>query len=310
MAWLRLIRWQNLIIISLTQLLVWWCLVLPLNPVVLTMFHFFLLSLSTVFIAAAGYIINDYFDIKIDQLNRPERVVVGKVIPGKTAIIAHIVFSGLALMLAGYVAKYAHHYEWLSLQLGCIALLWFYSTTYKRQYITGNVSIALLTALTVIAIYVYEPALQHAASLPFYPQVVDGSASSMPVWILVAYAFFAFMLTWMREIVKDMEDLEGDEAEGCVTMPIRHGLAFAARFASALAVLTLAPLVIAAIYLYVYGYLLLSLYVLLLLAVPVASWVWLLWRGPATPRHYHRCSGLLKVIMLLGICSLFIYKLQ
>jgi 4-hydroxybenzoate polyprenyltransferase len=306
-SWLRLIRWQNLLIIFLTQLLVWWCLVLPQNPVILTLFHFLLLAMSTVFIAAAGYIINDYFDIKIDQLNRPGKVVVGMVIPGKTAIIAHIVFNILGIGMAGYVAFYARHFEWLVLQAGCIALLWTYSTTYKRQYITGNITISLLTALTVIALYAYEPALQQLAKYPFQPGAIT---SSLPVWILGVYAFFAFMLTWIREIVKDMEDMEGDAAGGCTTMPIKHGLAFAARFATALALLAITPLLLSCFVLYFHGYTLLSFYVLALLTVPVAFWIRMLWRGPASPAHYHRCSQVLKLIMLSGICSLLIYKFQ
>jgi 4-hydroxybenzoate polyprenyltransferase len=296
MAWLRLIRWQNLLIIALTQLLVWWCVVLPEKPVSLASFNFSLLSLSTVLIAAAGYIINDYFDIKIDQINHPEKVVLGKVIPRKTAIIAHTFINITALALAAVVAVSARHPEWLLIQLGCTGLLWLYSTTYKRQYLTGNISIAVLTSLTVLVLYVYEPALRHPAN-------------PLPVAILLVYAFFAFMLTWIREIVKDMEDLKGDEAEGCITMPIKHGLAYAARFASVLAVVAIVPLAVSAAALFSVGYVLLSSYVLGLLVIPLAVWIWFLWQGAASSAHYHRASRMLKIIMVLGVCSLLIYKL-
>ena len=295
--WFRLIRWQNLLIIFLTQLVVWYCLIVPCNPTVLLPVRFLLLSLSTVLIAAAGYIINDYFDIRIDQVNHPEKVVLGKSIPRKNAIVAHTVINIVALVLAGYVAASARHYEWLLIQLGCTGLLWFYSTTYKRQYLTGNITVALLTSRTIISLYIYEPAMR----LP---------AASLPVWVLAVYAFFAFMLTWIRELIKDMEDLEGDAAGGCVTIPIRRGLLYATRYASVLAMLVILPLLFSAAALYHFGYYILTIYVLALLVLPLAGWIFFLWKGPPGSAHYHKCSRWLKIIMILGICSLLIYKIH
>jgi len=143
---------------------------------------------------------------------------------------------------------------------------------------------------------VYEPAMRHPAN-------------PLSVAILFVYAFFAFMLTWIREIVKDMEDLKGDEAEGCITMPIKHGLAYAARFASVLAVVAIVPLAISAAALFSLGYMLLSLYVVGLLVIPLAVWIWFLWQGAASSAHYHQASRILKIIMVLGVCSLLVYKL-
>lgn len=307
-AWLRLIRWQNLLIIALTQGLAWWCLVSPLGPQVLHLPNFTLLSLSTVLIAAAGYIINDYFDIKIDQVNHPERIVLGKVIPRKTAIIAHTLMNMVAVLLVGRVALRAGHLEWVGLQLACTGMLWVYSTTYKRRYMSGNVIVAALTALTVVALYIYEPRLQVAATATLTRS--RDTLSSLPVWILAVYAYFAFMLTWVREIVKDMEDIEGDAADGCVTMPIKRGLGYATTFATGLVVLAFVPLVIWGVVLLMYGYVALGWYILGLLALPVAVWVAYLWRGPAGPAHYHAASRMLKIIMVLGICSLLVYKIQ
>jgi 4-hydroxybenzoate polyprenyltransferase len=310
MHWLRLIRWQNLLIIALTQLLAWWCVVLPQNPELLSATNALLLMLSTVLIAAAGYIINDYFDVRIDQLNHPDTVLLGKVIVRKNAIKAHIAANAAAVVIAGYLAIQGHHYEWLLLQLFCIAMLWFYSTTYKRQYMSGNVTVSVLTALTIISLFVYEPALQRLAQLPLTHMSRHNIRSSLPVWILLVYAGFAFLLTWIREIIKDMEDMEGDAAEGCVTMPIKRGLSYAAGFATVLAVCAILPLVAGAAVLYRYGYLLMAGYAIALLALPLAAWVWYLWQGAATTLHYHKCSRLLKIIMVLGVCSLLIYKLQ
>lgn len=309
MPWLQLIRWQNLLIILLTQFLAWWYVVVPESPVVLNVTNFCCLAFSTILIAAAGYIINDYFDVKIDTINRPEKVVLEKTIPRKQAIIAHAVLNIIALGLAGFVAVQAHHYEWLLLQVVCITLLWFYSTDFKRQYVTGNVVISLLTALTVIALIIYEPAIQREATMPLRGGVSWHSNSSLPVWLLLFYAYFAFMLTWMREIVKDMEDFKGDEAEGCATMPVKRGLKFAVRYILMLSALVIIPLAIASSVLYTHSYRLLAWYIIVLLVIPLVIWSVFINNGFAV-QHYHKASRVLKIIMLLGVCSLLVYHLQ
>jgi 4-hydroxybenzoate polyprenyltransferase len=306
MPWLQLIRWQNLLIIFLTQFLAWWCVVLPESPKILTPLNFCCLTLSTMLIAAAGYIINDYFDIKIDSINKPHKVVLEKAIPRKQAIIAHAVLNIVALAFAGYVAAQAHHYEWLLLQALCILLLWFYSTDLKRQYIIGNLAVALLTSFTILVLFIYEPVMQQEAQMPLIPLSPGNNTSSLPVWVLAVYAYFAFMLTWMREIVKDMEDLKGDEAEGCVTMPVKRGLEYATRFTMGISLLAIIPLLVAAITLFKHDHLLLSSYLLILLVVPLVIWSVFMSKG-TTEQHYHKASTRLKLIMILGICSLLIY---
>lgn len=301
MPWLRLIRWKNLLILFLAQLLAWVGVILPEQTkqsaqfaLLLNTTNFLCITLSTILIAAAGYIINDYFDIKIDLINRPEKVILGKQIPRKTAIIAHTVLNVAALGLAGFVAAQVRHYEWILLQAGCTVLLWFYSTHLKRQYITGNVAVALLSALTIVTLIVYEPALHKL---------------SLPAWVLIIYSCFAFLLTWMREIVKDMEDFKGDEAEGCITMPIKRGLGYAAGFTTALAILVVLMLAIATFILFTHKYLLLAAYTFVFLAIPIAVWTIYLHQAH-TEIHYGNASRGLKIIMISGICSLLIYHFQ
>ncbi len=308
MAWLRLIRWKNLLIIFLTQLLAWWCIILFEEPRVLDIPQFSMLSLSTILIAAAGYIINDYFDIKIDMVNKPGKVVLEYAIPRKQAIIAHSMLNAAALCLAACVAIPAHHPEWLLLQVGCTLLLWFYSTKFKRQYITGNVVVAFLASLTILVLVVYEPILQIEIHFPLVKKTIGNYPTSLPVWILAAYAYFAFMLTWMREIVKDMEDIKGDAAEGCITMPIKKGLEFSRHFTTALSLLAIVPICIASFVLFTHNYGPMSLYVAVL-ALSISTWTVFLLRGHSE-RHYHLASRYLKFIMLLGIGSFIVYYLQ
>lgn len=305
MPWLQLIRWKNLLIILITQLLVWVCVVLPLGPEVLNIINFCCLALSTLFIAAAGYIINDYFDNKIDAINKPEKVVLGKTIPRKQAILSHSVLNVIALILAATVAVQAHHFEWLLVQVLCTILLWYYSTKFKRQLITGNIVVALLTSLTVLTLIIYEPKLHYFLKGRIFEETEDGVYLLNPAWLLVFYALFAFLLTWMREIVKDMEDIKGDADQGCVTLPVKYGLSAAARFTRILGVVTV-------VFLLVCGTRLLnsnsrSMGGYLLIVVMPALIVWLInLNKKYTTQHYHSASQRLKIIMVLGISSLII----
>jgi 4-hydroxybenzoate polyprenyltransferase len=305
-AWLRLMRWPNLLIIALTQLVAWWCAVHPVSGLqVLTPLHFLLLCLSTVFIAAGGYIINDYFDIRIDVINKPDKVILERIIPRKQAIIMHSVLNAFALGAAALLAFPAGHPEWLLLQLACTGLLWRYSTHWKRQFMIGNVVVSLMTALTVVALIIYEPAL-HRASRTLW---VMYRFRLSPMTALATLAFFAFVLTWMREIVKDMEDYKGDDAEGCVTMPIKWGLLASSRFVQVLGLLAMIVLLVALAWMALQlrrPWLHVPLYFILgTVVLPLGVWCWRLPRR-SDAEHYHLVSTRLKEIMIFGVLSLAI----
>ncbi|MCB0699430.1 MAG: geranylgeranylglycerol-phosphate geranylgeranyltransferase [Chitinophagales bacterium] len=313
MAWLNLIRWQNLIIIFLTQLFSWGCVIMPMqhySPVAPTLDwnYFLLLSLSTVLIAAAGYAINDYFDVKIDAINRPDKLILEKRIPMKLAVLVHIVLNLIAIFMAIVVARRAGHYSFVALQLGCTLMLWFYSTKFKREFVTGNVLVAVLTAFTIAVLMLYEGAIHYYLFEDFFIQGVSELIPN-PVWVLGTYAYFAIMLTWMREIVKDMEDFKGDAEQGCVTMPIKWGLLRSARFTQVLGALTVTPLILGAIKLLKEQWYVLGIYTLLGLALPIILWMYYLPKE-ATTKHYHKESRWLKIIMVLGVVSLVIYYFQ
>ena len=313
MAWLKLIRWYNLIIIFLTQLLDWAFVILPMRDAagdgwLLTTGNFLLIAFSTVLIAAAGYIINDYFDIKIDAINRPDRMVLEKRIPAKSAIVMHTVLNVIGIVLALKVARDGGQYKWILLQLSCTALLWFYSTHFKRQFMTGNIVVALLSAFTIVALMVYEPSLHGYADERPFLHLTDSIVPN-PVWVLGVYTYFAFMLTWMREIVKDMEDFKGDAEQGCVTMPIKWGLQRSERFTQVLGVLAGLPLLNAGIKLILSGWWVFGVYTLVALVLPLTVWLIALGKK-ATKEHYYKQSSRIKLIMVLGILSLVIYYFE
>jgi len=309
MHYFRLIRWPNLLIIFFTQLLAWVCVIRPLQSEAVSLLlnpeYFLLISISTVLIAGAGYIINDYFDVRIDNINKPDKMVLERTVPRRMAIIMHTVMNVTALMLAAVVAAGAGHYEWLVLQLFCTLLLWFYSTHFKRQFAVGNIVVAFLTALTIVTLIIYEPVM-HALLLRSSFIKEGNKILPNPVWVLMVYAYFAFVLTWMREIVKDMEDLKGDEAEGCVTMPIKWGLKKATNFTMLLCICSLIPLSVVTFKLLARRDWMLGGYCLLLLILPIAGWMFFLPRA-ATSQHYAKASRYLKLIMVSGIGSLVIY---
>src|SRR5258708_36674337 len=163
-AFFRLVRWPNLVFIAVTQVLFYYFILLPgfragrfevylnnLRPPL-----FYLLSLSSVLIAAAGYIINDYFDLNIDRGNKPDKLVVEKIIKRRWTIIWHWILSGAGVLLGFYVSwKLRNPVAGLG-NLGCVILLWFYSTTFKPKLLIGNVVISLLTAWVILVLYVCE----------------------------------------------------------------------------------------------------------------------------------------------------------
>lgn len=198
------------------------------------LFHFILLILSTVFIAAGGNVINDYFDTRIDRINKPGEVIVGRTVKRRVAMTAHAVLSGLGLLLGVFVAWRTGLLKWASIPAFAIGALWIYSTNFKRQLIIGNGLVATLTALVPLTVGLYElPILQRAMDPAWVVSLPSGDQYEMQpfyielwYWIL-GFAVFAFLSTLVRELQKDMADVKGDQADGCRTVPIVWGMKWA-----------------------------------------------------------------------------------
>jgi 4-hydroxybenzoate polyprenyltransferase len=201
----------------------------------LSLLHFVLLVLSTVLIAAGGNVINDYFDTRIDRINKPGEVIVGRSVKRRVAMTGHFVLSGLGLLLGAFVAWRSGMLKWALIPAFAIGALWFYSTTFKRRFMIGNGLVATLAALVPLTVGLYEiPLLKKAfAAQQQIVQLPDGQLFEMEpafqelwAWIL-AYTAFAFLSTLVRELQKDMADVKGDAAEGCRTVPIVWGMGWA-----------------------------------------------------------------------------------
>ncbi|MVM40873.1 prenyltransferase [Spirosoma sp. HMF3257] len=274
-GFLRLIRVQNLLIVVLTQLLARLFLVGPredsLN--ILADTGFWLLSFSTVCIAAAGYIINDYFDVKIDLINKPERVIIGRYLKRRVAIGIHQGLNVIGCLVGLYLSK------WVFLaDVVAVSLLWFYSANFKRQPLIGNIVISLLAALSLLVLAVYYRHNTH---------------------MVLIYALFSFGISLIREIIKDMQDIRGDARFGCRTIPIIWGLR-----RTKYLLYVLIGVFVCALFLIagsLHNSRLILIFVLLLL--PIA---WLVYRLilADTRREFGYLSSLCKLIMLVGILSM------
>ncbi len=195
---LKLIRFPNLAIIAVTQFLVALFLVDSNNwHNILNDQSLFILIISTLFIASAGYIINDYYDIKIDYVNKPNRVVIGKHITRRQVLIIHSFFNFVGIALGAYLS-------WWLMGINILAafLLWLYSNQLKRLPLWGNLTVSFLTSLSVFMVFMIYFTNRE---------------------LILMYAIFAFFISLIREIIKDLEDMEGDEKFGCKTLPISIG---------------------------------------------------------------------------------------
>lgn len=266
----RLTRVWNLIIIALAQYLTAAFLIdfsTILDP------RLFILSLSTVLIAAGGYVINDYYDIKIDLINKPERVVIGKSITRRYAILFHTLLS-----FAGVILGFLLSWKIAAVNFASATLLWWYSNNLKRQPFIGNFVVALLTG---IAIWLVDSLYKTGHML------------------IITYASFAFFMTLVREIIKDMEDLKGDQTFGCKTLPIVWGMRKTKYFIYGILGIFLLTVVVINFY---YENLPVN-YFILFLFVPV---IWFLVRliRADTKKDFAWLADFCKIILLLGIFSM------
>ncbi len=183
--------------------------------------QFALTVLVMVLLAAAGNMINDYFDLKVDRLNKPDRVLVGRKVKRRIVMLAHHGLNVLATVLAGFVA-WQENQPWLVLvPIVMAALLWFYSLWFKRKLWIGNFIVALLVAVVPVWAGVFEiPAMQEQ----MIQLGIDGQSFGFEAWRwMLGYAGFAFWLTLIREVQKDLEDQKGDAQAGFKTLPIVWG---------------------------------------------------------------------------------------
>lgn len=298
-AFLRLVRWPNLVFIVLTQTLFFYCIYQPLFGAQ-GIRALIWISAASVLIAAGGYIINDYFDLNIDQINKPEKNVFVRVIHRRWAIIWHFVFSMLGIV-ATLMAVGIYKWYLVLANVMCVALLWFYSTSFKRRFLLGNIVISLLTAWTVLILF-FTFTSPHEAVMGDSPVTIKFFRISF------LYGAFAFISSLIREAIKDMEDLEGDTRYGCRTLPIVAGVRSTKIYAGIWTVVLIAALAILQLYILQFRWWLAIVYSSFLIILPL---LYLLLRLPKaqTAKDFAALSHLNKIIMLTGIVSMIFFRI-
>lgn len=298
---LRLVRYKNLLIIILTQYLMRWSIIKPLLEVngfklQFSELNFFFLVMATVLITAAGYVINDYFDTKTDLVNRPDTVIIGKKLNRRWAIKLHILLNTVGIGLGAYISIYIGMPILSLIFVFITGILWFYSTTYKRQFLIGNIIVAVLTALVPLMVILFEIPLLNKA----YGEILKSLNANfyhIIMWV-GAFALFAFLLTVVREIIKDIEDFEGDSVYGRQTMPIVLGVVNTKIIIITFTLTTLFSL----LYLN-FRFLNDKLTLIYFVVTLILPMLFLIYKivASTTKKDYHIASGLSKLIMLAGI---------
>lgn len=258
--------------------------------------YFVLLMISSILLAAAGNIINDYFDLNIDQINKPEKLVVDKIISRHWVIIWHLLFSAIGVFIGFYI-DYKTNVRFLGfMHIGTALLLFLYSVSLKKKLLLGNILISLLTAWVILVIYWCE-----ASNLT--RPVLIGTLTR----ITFLYAGFAFVISLIREVVKDIEDIEGDRRFGCYTMPIALGMNATKVFAAVWLVVLIGALIIVQFYVLNHKWWWSAFYCIVFIVIPLLYIFKLLFRANKS-EDFHRLSSLIKATMLTGILSIIFFR--
>jgi len=297
----RLIRLPNVAMVFLTMYLLRLTIVKPITELMdfnlqMPELSFLILVLSTVLITAAGNVINDYHDVHADRHNHPKKVVIDRSISRRQAIIMHFILNLIGISLGLFVSFY-HRLYWLSpIFIIVPVVLWFYSTTFKHQVLTGNLLVSVLTGTVPLLVVLFEyPLLKRAyiESVQLFPDLLN----PIIYWIGL-FALFAFLTNLIREIVKDAEDVAGDKEVGSRTLAVVYGISASRVIALIITVLTLAGLsVVFVVFLNDWKSLL---YFGIFLVIPLLILIIRL-RKTDDSKGFHQLSMLAKIIMLAGL---------
>lgn len=309
-AFFKLVRWPNLLITALTMCLVWHCIMGISSTLAFT-----LLVIAMVLIQAGGYVINDIFDMEIDAINKPEKRIVGKIFTERQANLYYIALTIIGLgcgLAASVMANGKNFYTIFAALILLACFLYSYSSRYKKELVIGNLIVSLSVAFAV-----FLPWLFQVLSMLGDQEMLLENQEWMHVTlhIVLIYTVFAFMMTLIREIVKDMEDVKGDGRSHCRTIPVVWGMNTALIIVIALSFLTCLGVSITSDYLYkefglsITSYMLKASY-LLLLGFGIAGNTYSLLndKSKKTGKNFHIQSIAMKIIMLIGVLSMFFIK--
>lgn len=303
MKYLKLIRYENLIMLALMQLVFRYGFLAMQNiPLALTDLQYAILVLATVFIAAGGYIINNVFDVDTDTENKPNSVIVGRSISETQAYNLYFGFTVTGVSLGFYLSNIIDKPGFAVVFMVISAVLYFYATNLKQTLLIGNFVVALLLSLSVIIIGVFD----------LYPVTFPENRAVMGLFfgILLDYALFAFIINFIREIVKDLEDVNGDYNQGMSTLPIVLGVGRTAKLVS---VLSIIPIACIAYYitvrLFASDLIFATIYGLVFVLAPLTYFT-INMVVAKTTKDFKNLSTILKWILFFGILSIAVINLN
>lgn len=300
MSILKLVRPVNLLLIALSQIFVKFALFQPsISASSLSTLGFILLVIATLCIAAGGNIINDIYDVDIDRINKPDKVLIGKKVGEKIANRWYIALTVLGVGIGFYLSNAIGRPGFAALFIVISALLYVYASYLKGILIVGNLLVSGLVAMSLLIVGLFDllPAI-----------TAENQSSQLAIFkIVLAYALFAFLLNLIREIVKDIQDINGDKNGGLNTLPIAIGRKRTTTLVFILGVFTICC-VVYYMYLHLYDSQLMVIYFLVLIVGPLLYFVTRAWSA-INPKDFVLLSNLLKVIMFLGISSMWLYPL-
>lgn len=299
-----IIRLPNIIIILFNLLLLRYWVVIPLtafysNADLLSVADFLLLAYSISITAVIGYLCNDYYDYEIDLINKPAKVYINKTISRKQILLILKFLNGLASLTFVLLAYMTNAYLPFVLLIVALAVVWWYAARLKKSFLWGNIAVACMSAFTIPLYFIAEGVVY------LHPINISSSAliQNPILWVMIAFTSFAFLLSLIREIVKDMEDVEGDKKMNCITLPIKKGSKLAKRLIILFSILTVLLLLCTITVLYNYSFTLACIWLIAAVLLPLLFFIEKLRR--AEHRHeYHSLSNLLKIIMLGGILTI------
>lgn len=305
LAWLRLIRIHNLLMIILIQVLTWYCILgsfFDLYGVSLQL-HVWQLSIlvaATVMIAAGGYIINDIQDVDIDRINKKNNNVIGDKVNPDTAWAVYIIINVAATTLGFWLS-----YSIASFQTGfifpvIIGLLWFYSTRYKKMLFWGNLIIASLSALTILIVWLFEYMAMRNSPATYLIIFKGIGKINIFIW---GYSLFAFLTTLLREWIKDNQDIRGDERYGSRSLPVMIGIKKMKPILITSNLMIMALLAYAQVRLSEWGMQYTALYLLIAVQTLLLYSLYLLIKYKK-PDEMVLLSNVAKIIMIAGILSM------
>jgi 4-hydroxybenzoate polyprenyltransferase len=305
---LKLVRWVNLLIIALSMYLFQFCIIQTFMDAArldttMNWFYFSLLVFSTVLIAAAGNVVNAYFDYEQDIEYKPEKTMIGRYISLETAFVLQMVLNVVGVLIAFFLSYHFGKQRLGYVFLCAAALLWLYSQVLKKYFLIGNLVVAGLSSLVFVLPVLFEA---HLTSL-FTSDDLD-LARSIILNQLRWYCLFAFVVSLMREIAKDAEDREADAAFDMKTIPV----VLSAKATNIVLALTASGSLVVMFFVesYFWGRDLKKhfWYTIFFLCLPMLITVVLALRCKVQ-RDYKNLSLLLKLIMFLGIASLQMFYL-